>query len=63
MGRRQNRRTAWLTGNWPGTELSREMSEAFRELKGAGCPAFDLLQAAQADVLPPSLGDPVRRHL
>jgi hypothetical protein len=46
-----------------GTELSREMSEAFRELKDSGCPAPDLLQAAQADVLPPSLGDPVRRHL
>ena len=46
-----------------GTELSREMAEAFRELKNADCPSPDLLQAAQAGVLPPALGDPVRRHL
>ena len=46
-----------------GTELSREMSDAFGELKNAGCPRPDLLQAAHAGVLPPALGDPVRRHL
>jgi hypothetical protein len=39
------------------------MSDAFGELKNAGCPSPDLLQAAQAGVLPPALGDPVRRHL
>jgi hypothetical protein len=46
-----------------GTALPREMSDAFRELQTAGCPNPDLLQAAQAGVLPPALGDPVRRHL
>src|SRR2546423_11917312 len=48
-----------------GTDLPGELEPALRDwrLRNAGCPRPDLLQAAEAGVLPPDEAEPVLRHL